>query len=79
MGSTSDHVRASRYRRLALVERDKATAELLNQLAREAELGILFTADHGWRPSAPPRLMQSGGSSRSPSNPGSSRESGFPW
>jgi hypothetical protein len=49
-----DHTRALRYRRLALAESDKAVAALLNQLAQEAELGILFTSDRSWRlPRAP--------------------------
>jgi hypothetical protein len=50
MGNALDTVRASRYRRLALVAKNEAVAQLLNQLAAEAELGILCTADRRWRP-----------------------------
>lgn len=74
MASSLDHIRASRYRRLALAEKDKAKAALLSQLAHEAELGILFTADRGLRPSPTTRLMQSCGLSKS----GMCREIGFP-
>jgi hypothetical protein len=35
--------RAVRYRRLALVEQDNDKAQLLRQLADEAERGVLFT------------------------------------
>jgi hypothetical protein len=38
--------RAVRYRRLALVEQDSEKAELLRQLADEADQGILFTVEH---------------------------------
>jgi hypothetical protein len=49
MPTALDHTRALRYRRLALAETDKTVAALLNRLAQEAELGILFTADRHWR------------------------------
>jgi hypothetical protein len=39
-----DHARALRYRQLALREQDKAKAALLNQIADEAERGVLVTA-----------------------------------
>jgi hypothetical protein len=38
--------RAVRYRRLALVEQDNEKAELLRQLADEADRGILFTVQN---------------------------------
>jgi hypothetical protein len=38
--------RVVRYRRLALVERDSEKAELLRQLADEADQGSLFTVGH---------------------------------
>jgi hypothetical protein len=37
--------RALRYRKLALAEPDRGKADLLNQIADEAERGILCTAD----------------------------------
>ena len=37
--------RATRYRRLALAEQDKATADLLLKLADECDRGVLCTAD----------------------------------
>ena len=37
--------RAIRYRRLALAEQDKATANLLLKLADECDRGVLCTAD----------------------------------
>ena len=37
--------RAIRYRRLALAEQDKATADLLLKLAAECDRGVLCTAD----------------------------------
>lgn len=70
MGNSLDCVRASRYRRLALVEKDKASADLLNQLAREAELGILITSDHQWRRSPPRHLTQPDTRSRGAPRPG---------
>jgi hypothetical protein len=54
MPTALDQTRALRYRRLALAENDKAVATLLNKLAREAELGILFSADRCWRPPRTP-------------------------
>jgi hypothetical protein len=41
----SPHERAVKYRRLALVEADPAKAELLHQIAIEAESGVLVTSD----------------------------------
>jgi hypothetical protein len=41
------NARATRYRRLALAQEDKATAELLLKLADECDQGILCTAE--WR------------------------------
>jgi hypothetical protein len=38
--------RAIRYRRLALVEQDNEKAELLRQLADEADRGVLVTVEH---------------------------------
>ena len=38
-------VRAARYRRLALLEPDKEKSRILQQLAEEAERGILCTVD----------------------------------
>lgn len=78
MGSSLDHVRASRYRRLALIEKDRATADLLNQLAREAELGILFTPDRRSRPSSPGGT-QSNGYPRSASSSSGLRERILSW
>ena len=40
------HSRASRYRKLALLERDQVRASLLQRLADEAERGILCIAPH---------------------------------
>jgi hypothetical protein len=40
------HKRATRYRKLALMERDHARASLLQRLADEAERGILCVAPH---------------------------------
>jgi hypothetical protein len=41
------NARAIRYRRLALGEEDKATADLLLKLADESDRGLLCTAE--WR------------------------------
>ncbi len=79
MGNSLDCIRASRYRRLALVEKDKARANLLNQLAREAELGILFTSDRQWRHSPPLPLTQSDTLPPDAARAGYYNESGFPW
>jgi len=38
-----NHVRAARYRALALTEKDQARANLLDRLAGEAEHGVLCT------------------------------------
>ena len=48
--------RAVRYRRLALVEQDNEKAELLRQLADEADQGILFTVQNSRhdKPQPPP-------------------------
>ena len=48
--------RAVRYRRLALVEQDSEKAELLRQLADEADRGILFTVQNSRhdKPQPPP-------------------------
>ena len=40
-----NHVRAVRYRKLALAESDKAKAAILNQIADEAERNVLCTVD----------------------------------
>jgi hypothetical protein len=47
------NARAIRYRRLALAEEDKATADLLLKLADECDRGILCTAE--WRSARPAR------------------------
>jgi hypothetical protein len=47
------NARAIRYRRLALAEEDKATANLLLKLADECDRGILCTAE--WRSARPSR------------------------
>jgi hypothetical protein len=39
------HDRAVRYRRLALAESDPEKAKLLQQIADEADRGVLVTAD----------------------------------
>jgi hypothetical protein len=44
MSNERNHTRALRYRKLALAEADKYNANLLNQLADEAERGVLCTA-----------------------------------
>jgi hypothetical protein len=46
MSNDRNHAGALRYRRLALAESDRERARLLNQIADEAERGILFTVDH---------------------------------
>jgi hypothetical protein len=38
--------RAVRYLRLALLEQDNEKAQLLRQLADEADRGVLFTVEH---------------------------------
>ena len=40
-----NHVRAVRYRQLALAEADKEKAAILNQIADEAERDVLCTVD----------------------------------
>ena len=37
--------RATRYRRLALVEQDNERAQLLRRIADEADRGVLFTVE----------------------------------
>lgn len=44
--------RAVKYRRLALSEPDQEKAQLLRNLADEADRGVVFTAD--WRRASPP-------------------------
>ena len=41
-----NHIRAARYRALALTEKDQARADLLDRLAGEAEHGVLCTVRH---------------------------------
>ena len=41
-----NHIRAARYRALALTEMDPARANLLDRLAEEAEHGVLCTVRH---------------------------------
>ena len=41
-----NHIRAARYRALALTETDPARANLLDRLAEEAEHGVLCTIRH---------------------------------
>jgi hypothetical protein len=41
-----NHIRAARYRALALVEKDQARAALLGRLADEADHGVLCTVRH---------------------------------
>lgn len=55
--SALDTVRAQRYRWLALIENEKAVADLLNQFAGEAELGVLVAGDRRGRPSPPPNFV----------------------
>jgi len=47
------NARAIRYRRLALAQEDKATADLLLKLADECDQGLLCTAE--WRSARPLR------------------------
>jgi len=47
------NARAIRYRKLALAQEDKATADLLLKLADECDQGLLCTAE--WRSARPPR------------------------
>ena len=44
-----NHIRAARYRALALTETDQARASLLDRLAAEAEHGVLCTLRHHLR------------------------------
>ena len=44
-----NHIRAARYRALALTETDQARANLLDRLAGEAERGVLCTLRHHLR------------------------------
>jgi hypothetical protein len=43
--SSKSHMRAVRYRQLALAEADKGNADFLRQIADEAEQGVLCTVD----------------------------------
>ena len=47
------NARAIRYRKLALAQEDKATADLLLKLADECDQGLLCTAE--WRSARLPR------------------------
>jgi hypothetical protein len=47
------NARAVRYRKLALAQEDKATADLLLKLADECDRGLLCTAE--WRSARPSR------------------------
>jgi hypothetical protein len=51
--SSKSHMRAVRYRQLALAEADKGNADFLRQIADEAEQGVLCTVD--WLDHAIPR------------------------
>jgi hypothetical protein len=54
---SKNHVRAVRYRQLALAEDDKGRADFLRQIADEAEQGVLCTVD--WLDQAiPPTLLK---------------------
>lgn len=44
-----NHIRAARYRALALTETDRARANLLDRLAEEAEHGLLCSIRHHLR------------------------------
>ena len=44
-----NHIRAARYRALALTETDPARANLLDRLVAEAEHGVLCTLRHNLR------------------------------
>jgi hypothetical protein len=46
MSIEKNHVRALRYRKLALSEPDREKATLLNRIADEAEQGVLCTAEN---------------------------------
>jgi hypothetical protein len=46
MSTEKNRARALRYRKLALAETDKEKARLLNNIAEEAERGVLCTVDH---------------------------------
>jgi hypothetical protein len=50
--NSKDHVRAVRYRQLALAEPDKAKADVLYKIADEAERDVLCTVD-GLRSATP--------------------------
>lgn len=43
---TRNHIRAARYRALALVEKNEAYAALLGRIADEADHGVLCTVRH---------------------------------
>jgi hypothetical protein len=41
-----NHIRAARYRALALLEKDQRRAALLGRIAKEADHGVLCTVRH---------------------------------
>lgn len=43
--NSKNHIRAVRYRQLALAEPDKAKADVLHKIADEAERDVLCTVD----------------------------------
>ena len=45
MSTEKNHARALRYRKLALAETNRDNARLLNQIADEADRGVLCTVD----------------------------------
>ena len=45
MSADKNHMRALRYRKLALAELDRDKANLLSRIADEAERGVLCTVD----------------------------------
>jgi len=49
MTNLRDHLRAIRYRQLALREADQSRAALLNLIADEADRGVLVTSDRSYR------------------------------
>jgi hypothetical protein len=58
---TKNHARAVRYRQLALAETDSAKADLLCQLAEEAERDVLCSVDrlHDGLPKQPQPIPSS--------------------
>ena len=51
--NSKNHIRAVKYRRLALAEPDRAKADVLHKIADEAERDVLCTVD--WMHSPIPR------------------------